>query len=56
MPKLESNLGPKPAENRAKRTYKTQNKAKRAINIVFLNLLCKQGVGGSNPPTSTIFP
>jgi hypothetical protein len=31
----------------------TQDKARRAINVVFSRILCNQGVRGSNPLTST---
>ena len=53
--KLGSNLGPNIAELGAKPGITTQNKAKRTNEIDFLSRLCKQGVTGSIPVTSTRF-
>jgi hypothetical protein len=49
------NLGPNAAELGRKRGTATQNKAKRTNEIDFISRLCKQGVTGSTPVTSTIF-
>jgi hypothetical protein len=51
--KLGSNLGPNAAELGPKSGTTTQNKAKRTNEIDFISRLCKQGVAGSNPVTST---
>ncbi|MGB9242418.1 MAG: DUF4136 domain-containing protein [Candidatus Acidiferrales bacterium] len=50
-------LGYQLAIDREKRKpwYRTQNKARRANHIVYLLSLCKQGVTGSIPVTSTRF-
>ena len=51
--KLGSNLGPFAAELGTTPTTTTQNKAKRTKEIDYFPRLCKQGVTGSNPVTST---
>ena len=53
-----SNLGPIAAELGPKPGNTTQNKAKRTNEIDFISRLCKQGVTGSIPVTSTrtLFP
>ena len=53
--KLGSNLGPIAAKLGTKPGTTTQSKAKRTNQIDFLSRLCKQGVAGSNPVTSTNF-
>ena len=50
---LGSNLGPNAAELGPKPGATTQNKAKRTNEIDFISRLCKQGVTGSIPVTST---
>jgi hypothetical protein len=50
-----SNLGPFAAELGTKPCTTTQNKAKRTNQIDILSRLCKQGVTGSIPVTSTNF-
>jgi hypothetical protein len=49
------NLGPIAAKSGTKPGTTTQNKAKRTDQIDFLSRLCKQGVAGSIPVTSTNF-
>src|SRR6266702_6513733 len=51
-----SEMSPFAAEYRPKPACSTQNKAKRANEIVFLLLVRDQGVGGSNPLAPTILP
>jgi hypothetical protein len=41
------------AKHHQEPSYKTQVKARRCNHMTFLHLLCKQGVAGSNPATST---
>ncbi len=53
--KLGSNLGPNAAKLGPKPGTTTQNKAKRTNEIDFISRLCKQGVTGSIPVTSTNF-
>ena len=53
---FESKLGPIGAKAGLKPDTTTQNKAKRTNQIDFSFSLCKQGVAGSIPATSTIFP
>jgi hypothetical protein len=48
-------LGPIAAKLGTKSGTTTQNKAKRTNQIDFLSRLCKQGVTGSIPVTSTKF-
>src|SRR5437899_7890982 len=50
-----SNLGPIAAKLGPKPGTRTQNKAKRTNKIDFVVTLCKQGVAGSIPVTSTKF-
>ena|SRR5215469_6426009 len=50
---FESKLGPLNAKLDEKSGTRTQNKAKRTNQIDFLMSLCKQGVAGSIPATST---
>jgi hypothetical protein len=50
---FESKLGPLGAKLDEKPGTRTQNKAKRTNQIGFLMSLCKQGVAGSIPATST---
>ncbi len=52
-PKFGSNLGPFAAELGTKPCTTTQNKAKRTSQIDYFPRLCKQGVTGSIPVTST---
>jgi hypothetical protein len=51
--KLGSNLGPIAAKLGPLPGTTTQNKAKRTNQIDFISRLCKQGVAGSIPATST---
>jgi hypothetical protein len=51
--KLGSNLGPIAAKLGERPGTTTQNKAKRTNQIDFPSRLCKQGVAGSIPVTST---
>src|SRR5260370_16432371 len=51
--KFGSNLGPIAAKLGTKPGTRTQNKAKRTNKIDFVVTLCKQGVAGSSPATST---
>jgi hypothetical protein len=53
--KLRSNLGPNAAKLGPKPDTTTQSKAKRTNQIDFRSRLCKQGVAGSIPATSTIY-
>jgi hypothetical protein len=48
-----TNLGPNAAKIGPRLGTTTQNKAKRTNEIDFLSRLCKQGVAGSIPATST---
>ena len=55
MPQIESDVSPFTAEQRPESACSTQNKAKRANEIVFLLLVRDQEVGGSNPLAPTNF-